>query len=76
MTICAPGWTGWVGACDLNDLVRDEDLLDSPASDLASPAHSTPSLPSSRRRARTLSLCPDCSRRSATLRPSTPHKSF
>eukprot|EP00965_Chrysotila_dentata_P205646 6183079-Pleurochrysis_carterae.AAC.1 len=27
-----------VGACDPNDLVRDEDLLDSPAPDLASPA--------------------------------------
>eukprot|EP00965_Chrysotila_dentata_P099414 3286669-Pleurochrysis_carterae.AAC.1 len=38
--------------------------------------HSTPSISSSRCRTRTLSLCPDCSRRSATLRPSIPHKNF
>eukprot|EP00965_Chrysotila_dentata_P138323 4575100-Pleurochrysis_carterae.AAC.1 len=31
-------WADRVGACDLSDLVRDEDLLDSPAPDLASPA--------------------------------------
>eukprot|EP00965_Chrysotila_dentata_P061896 2050807-Pleurochrysis_carterae.AAC.1 len=31
-------WVDKIGDCDLSDLLRDEDLLDSPAPDLASPA--------------------------------------